>query len=133
VLINTDGGSRGNPGPGACGAVLTNTNGSVLLQQGKFLGICTNNEAEYHGLILGLELALEAHTESVEMLLDSELVVKQLTGAYRVKDAKLLPLYRQAKELEQRIGQVVYRAIPREQNKLADAMVNKVLDEHSHA
>lgn len=133
MIINTDGGSRGNPGPGACGAVLKDRNGNIVAQKGKFLGVCTNNEAEYQGLILGLETAVEMGADNAEVLMDSELVVKQLKGEYRVKNAKLFPLYQQVKALEQKIGEVFYRAIPREQNKLADAMVNKVLDEQVHA
>jgi ribonuclease HI len=133
VTINTDGGSRGNPGPGACGAILKDRNGSVVAQKGRFLGVCTNNEAEYRGLILGLKTALEMGADSAEVLMDSELVIKQLKGTYRVKNAKLLPLYQKVKGLEQKIGEVSYFAVPREQNKLADAIVNKVLDEQSHA
>lgn len=133
MTINTDGGSRGNPGPGACGAVLKDGNGNVVAQIGKFLGVCTNNEAEYQGLILGMETALEMGADSAEVLMDSELVVKQLKGAYRVKNAKLFPLYQKVKELEQKIGEVSYFAVPREQNKLADAIVSKVLDKQSHA
>lgn len=133
MIINTDGGSRGNPGPGACGAVLKDRTGNVVAQKGKFLGVCTNNEAEYQGLILGLETAIEMSADSAEVLMDSELVIKQLKGEYRVKNAKLSPLYQQVKGLEKQIGQVSYRAVPREQNKLADAIVNKVLDEQLHA
>ncbi|PIS22692.1 ribonuclease H [candidate division WWE3 bacterium CG08_land_8_20_14_0_20_41_10] len=133
MIINTDGGSRGNPGPGACGAVLKDRNGNIVAQKGKFLGVCTNNEAEYQGLILGLETALEMGADTAEILMDSELVVKQLKGQYRVKNAKLFPLYQQVKGLGGKIGQVSYRAVPREQNKLADAVVNKVLDEQLHA
>ncbi|MFA5776736.1 MAG: ribonuclease HI family protein [Patescibacteria group bacterium] len=133
MTINTDGGSRGNPGPGACGAILKDRNENVVAQKSKFLGICTNNEAEYQGLILGLETALEMGADSAEVLMDSELVIKQLKGEYRVKNAKLSPLYQKVKELEQKIGEVSYFAVPREQNKLADAIVNKVLDEQTHA
>ena len=133
MIINTDGGSRGNPGPGACGAVLKDRNGNVVKQKGKFLGVCTNNEAEYQGLILGLETALEMGADGVEILTDSELAIKQLKGEYRVKNAKLFPLYQKVKELEQRIGAVSYFAVPREQNKLADSMVNKILDQQTHA
>lgn len=133
MIINTDGGSRGNPGPGACATVLKDRNGNIIAQKGKFLGVCTNNEAEYHGLILGLETALEMGADDAEVLMDSELVVKQLQGEYRVKNAKLSPLYQQVKALEAKIGQVSYSAIPREQNKLADATVNKVLDKQPHA
>jgi len=133
MIINTDGGSRGNPGPGACGAVIKDRNGNILVQKGAFLGICTNNEAEYQGLILGLTSALELGADSAEVLMDSELVIKQLRGEYRVKNVKLSPLHHKAKELEKKLGEVSYFAVPREQNKLADAMVNKVLDEQLHA
>lgn len=133
MIVNTDGGSRGNPGSGACAAVLKDYNGSVLEAKGKFLGCCTNNEAEYNGLILGLSLALEKGADSVEILMDSELVVKQLRGEYRVKEPKLLPLYKKVKELADQIGNVSYHAIPREQNKAADKIVNQVLDERVNA
>lgn len=129
MIINTDGGSRGNPGPGACGVVLKDQAGRVIKERGKYLGICTNNEAEYKGLILGLELALELSADTVEILMDSELVVKQLKGQYRVKEPKLYKLYLQAKNLEKLLGNVTYYAIPREQNKRADSLVNRILDE----
>lgn len=129
MTINTDGGARGNPGPGACGAVLKDRNGNIVKQVGKYLGICTNNEAEYHGLLLGLTTALELGADSAEVLMDSELVVKQLKGEYRVKEPRLFELYQQAKALEQKLGTVSYFAVRREQNKLADAIVNRVLDD----
>ncbi len=133
MTINTDGGARGNPGPGACGVVIKDRSGNVLRQDGKYLGICTNNEAEYQGLILGLKTALDMRADAVEILMDSELVIKQLTGLYRVKEPRLYELYQQAKDLEDRLSSVTYFAIRRELNKQADALVNSILDEHSHA
>jgi len=132
VIINTDGGARGNPGPGACGAVVKDQTGNIIRREGKFLGICTNNEAEYHGLILGLETALELGADSVEVNMDSELVVKQLRGEYRVKEPRLAELYTRAKALEQKFGEVRYFAVRREKNKEADAIVNQVLDEQAN-
>ncbi|OGC52483.1 hypothetical protein A2709_03220 [candidate division WWE3 bacterium RIFCSPHIGHO2_01_FULL_43_9] len=131
MTINTDGGARGNPGPGACGAVLKDSNGIILEKRGKYLGVVTNNQAEYEGIILGMELALDRKVDCVEFLLDSELIVKQLVGLYRVKEPKLIPMYQRTKNLEARLREVHYRAIPREKNKDADAVVNKVLDAHT--
>jgi len=132
VIINTDGGARGNPGPGACGAVVKDQTGNIIRREGKLLGVCTNNEAEYHGLILGLETALELGADSVEINMDSELVVKQLRGEYRVKEPRLGQLYTKAKALEQKFGEVRYFAVRRESNKEADAIVNQVLDGQSN-
>ncbi|KKT69726.1 MAG: Bifunctional RNase H/acid phosphatase [candidate division WWE3 bacterium GW2011_GWB1_44_4] len=131
MTINTDGGARGNPGPGACGAVLKDSNGIILEKRGKYLGVVTNNQAEYEGIILGMELALDRKVDCVEFLLDSELIVKQLVGLYRVKEPKLIPMYQRTKNLEARLREVHYRAVPREKNKDADAVVNKVLDAHT--
>lgn len=128
MIINTDGGARGNPGPGACGIVIKDRNGNIVRRRGKYLGICTNNEAEYNGLILGLESALELGADSVEVNMDSELVVKQLTGKYRVKEPRLAQLYFKAKALEQKFSGVRYLAVKRERNKDADAIVNQVLN-----
>jgi len=133
VIINTDGGSRGNPGPGACGVVIKNRNGDVIKERGKYLGICTNNEAEYQGLILGLELALEMGADNVEILMDSELVAKQLKGQYRVKKPHLGAFFSKAKELERQVGSVNYFVVPREKNKRADAIVNNILDKQQNA
>ena len=128
MIINTDGGARGNPGPGACGAVVKDQTGHVVRREGKFLGVCTNNEAEYHGLILGLETALELGADCLEVNMDSELVVKQLRGEYRVKEPRLAELYAKTKALEQKFSEVRYFAVKREKNKEADAVVNQVLD-----
>lgn len=128
MIINTDGGARGNPGPGACGAVLKDQIGNTIRREGRFLGVCTNNEAEYHGLILGLETAVELGADSIEVNMDSELVVKQLIGEYRVKEPRLAELYTKVKTLEQKFSEVRYFAVKREKNKEADAVVNQVLD-----
>ena len=133
MIINTDGGSRGNPGPGACGIVIKDQNGIVSKKVGKFLGLCTNNEAEYQGLILALETALELQADTLEILMDSELVVKQLQGLYRVKEPRLVPLFTKVKHLEHQLDTVSYYHIPRAQNSLADAVVNQVLDSQQHA
>lgn len=128
MIINTDGGARGNPGPGACGAVVKDQTGNIIRREGKFLGVCTNNEAEYHGLILGMETALELGADCIEVNMDSELVIKQLRGEYRVKEPRLGQLYTKAKALEQKFNEVQYFAVRREKNKEADAIVNQVLD-----
>ena len=132
MIINTDGGARGNPGPGACGAIIKDQTGNIIRREGKFLGVCTNNEAEYQGLILGLETALELGANSAEVNMDSELVVKQLGGEYRVKEPRLAELYTKAKALEQKFSEMRYFAIRREKNKEADAIVNQVLDGQSN-
>ena len=132
MIINTDGGARGNPGPGACGAIIKDQTGNIIRREGKFLGVCTNNEAEYQGLILGLEIAMELGADSVEVNMDSELVVKQLRGEYRVKEPRLAEFYAKAKALEQKFSEVRYFAVRREKNKEADAIVNQVLDGQSN-
>ena len=122
----TDGGARSNPGPGAVGIVLQK-NDSVLVQRAKYIGKVTNNQAEYQALILGLGEAME-HTKELKCLLDSELVVKQLNGEYRVKDEKLKPLFEKVKKLEEGFTKITFQHIPREKNKLADQLLNNELD-----
>lgn len=133
MIINTDGGARGNPGPGACAAIIKDRNGNTIYKVGKFLGYCTNNEAEYCGLILGLQAAIKlgSQEQEVEVNMDSELVVKQLKGLYKVKEPRLAKLYIKAKALEQKLGTVRYFAVRREKNKEADALVNLVLNKHT--
>jgi ribonuclease HI len=123
-----DGGSRGNPGPAASGAVLVDESGEVLREVGTFLGVTTNNVAEWTGLVTGLEAALELGVDDLEVRLDSELVVKQISGEYRVKHPGLIPLHTKAKSLLRRFAHVGVRHIPRKQNAIADALVNQVLD-----
>ncbi len=127
----TDGGSRGNPGPAAAGIVLKNGSNEIIKSGGKYLRVCTNNEAEYRALILGLKTAIKFDVKELECYLDSELIVKQLTGAYRVRDQNLKKFYDEIKILEKHfdsLDSVEYKHIPRDQNKEADAIVNKVLD-----
>ena len=125
-----DGGSRGNPGPAASGAVLFDEAGAVLREVGTFLGVATNNVAEWTGLLTGLEAALELGVDDLAVRLDSELVVKQISGAYRVKNEGLIPLHAKAKVLLRKFAHVDVQHVPRKQNAAADALVNQVLDAH---
>ena len=123
-----DGGSRGNPGPAASGAVLFDETGAVLREVGTFLGVATNNVAEWTGLVTGLEAALELGVDDLAVRLDSELVVKQISGAYRVKHEGLIPLHAKAKVLLRKFARVDVQHVRRKENAAADALVNQVLD-----
>lgn len=133
ATLFADGGSRGNPGPAASGAVIIAADGTVLREIGLFLGIATNNVAEWNALIVGLQGALDLGFQRIAVRLDSELVVKQLCGEYRVKHPDLQPLFAKAKALARRFSRVEVRHVPRAQNKLADAVVNQVLDQEAPA
>ena len=124
----TDGGARGNPGPAAYGFVLESEDGTVLAAEGEAIGTATNNVAEYSGLIAGLEKAIELHVPQVEVVSDSELMVKQMRGEYRVKNEALRELYDEATALARRLGNVEYRHVKRAHNELADKLVNDALD-----
>ena len=124
----TDGGARGNPGPAAYGFVLETEDGTVLAAEGESIGTATNNIAEYSGLVAGLQKALELHVSSVEVVSDSELMVKQMRGEYRVKNEALRELYEEAASLARRLGNVEYRHVKRAHNELADRLVNEALD-----
>ena len=124
----TDGGARGNPGPAAFGYVLEAEDGTVLDARGEAIGVATNNVAEYSGLIAGLEKAIELHVPQVEVVSDSELMVKQMRGEYRVKNEALRELYDEATALARRVGNVEYRHVKRAHNELADKLVNDALD-----
>ena len=126
--LSTDGGARGNPGPAAYGYVLEAEDGTVLAAHGERIGIATNNVAEYSALIAGLEKAIELGVDDVEVVSDSELMVKQMTGQYRVKNEALRELSLEAGRLARRIGGVDYTAVRREHNTLADKLVNEALD-----
>jgi ribonuclease HI len=126
--LSTDGGARGNPGPAAYGYVLEGEDGSVLAAHGERIGIATNNVAEYSALIAGLEKALELGVDEVEVVSDSELMVKQMRGEYRVKNEALRELYDEATALARRVGKVEYRHVKRAHNELADKLVNDALD-----
>jgi len=131
ATLFADGGSRGNPGPAASGAVLFGEDGRVLREVGTFLGVTTNNVAEWTGLLTGLEAALDLGIDDLAVRLDSELVVKQISGAYRVKHAGLIPLHAKAKVLLRKFAHVDVRHVRRKQNAAADALVNQVLDAHA--
>jgi ribonuclease HI len=126
--LYTDGGSRGNPGPAAYGYVLEADDGTVLASHGERIGVATNNVAEYSALVAGLEKALELAVPELEVISDSELLVKQMQGEYRVKNETLRELFLQASKLASRLGKVSYRAVRREHNELADRLVNEALD-----
>ena len=124
----TDGGARGNPGPAAYGYVLEADDGTLLAAHGERIGVATNNVAEYRALIAGLEKALELGLDEVGVVSDSELLVKQMTGEYRVKNEALKKLNDEAERVARRIGDVSYTAVRREHNELADRLVNEALD-----
>jgi ribonuclease HI len=130
ATLFADGGSRGNPGPAASGAVLFDEQGEVVEEIGTYLGVATNNVAEWTGLLQGLKAALARGVDELAVRLDSELVVKQLSGAYRVKHPGLIPLHAEAKSLLRKFAHVDVRHVPRKQNAAADAVVNQVLDAH---
>jgi ribonuclease H / adenosylcobalamin/alpha-ribazole phosphatase len=124
----TDGGARGNPGPAAYGFVLETEDGTVLAAEGEAIGVATNNVAEYSGLVAGLRKALELHVPEVEVVSDSELLVKQMRGEYRVKNEGLRELFVEASTLARRLESVEYRHVKRAHNELADRLVNEALD-----
>jgi ribonuclease HI len=126
--LSTDGGARGNPGPAAYGYVLEAEDGTVLDARGETIGVATNNVAEYRALIAGLERAVELGIDELEVVSDSELLVKQMQGEYRVKNEALRELNDEANSLERKLGRVRYRAVRREHNELADKLVNEALD-----
>lgn len=126
--LGCDGGSRGNPGPGAYGFVLTDATGKVVEARGEYIGSVTNNVAEYRALIAGLEAAHRHGATPLAVSMDSELVVRQMTGAYRVKNEGLKPLHAEATRALARIATVRFSSVPREANTHADRLVNEALD-----
>ena len=124
----TDGGARGNPGPAAYGFVLEADDGTMLAAEGRAIGVATNNVAEYSGLVAGLRKALELHVPDVEVVSDSELLVKQMRGEYRVKNEALRALFVEASTLARGLQSVEYRHVKRAHNELADRLVNEALD-----
>lgn len=130
VIVYSDGGSRGNPGPSASGFVIMNQRQDVLHQGGMYLGITTNNQAEYHGVRLGLEKALEMGAKTVDFRMDSLLVVNQLNGIYKIKNRDLWPINERIIELAAKFEKVSFSHVRREFNQLADGMVNKILNAH---
>ncbi len=128
LVVNVDGGSRGNPGPAAIAAVVRTPDGEFVDQSGELIGRATNNEAEYRALLLGIELAKSLGATEVELIGDSELIVRQVRGEYKVKKAELKPFHRQALAALSGFDGWAIRNVPREQNAAADALVNETLD-----
>jgi probable phosphoglycerate mutase len=128
VKLFTDGGARGNPGPAAYGFVLEDADGMVLAARGERIGIATNNVAEYTALIEGLRAAIELGVPVLEVVSDSQLMVKQMTGEYKVKNEALRELSLEAGRLARQIPALSYRWVRREQNELADRLLNEALD-----
>ena len=128
IIIHSDGGARGNPGPAGIGAVLNNDKGEVLAEISKYLGETTNNQAEYQALIAGLEKAKELKAEELVCYLDSELVVKQLNREYKVKNAELAPLFLKIHNLSLSFRKISFIHVRREYNKEADRLANEAMD-----
>jgi len=130
VLIYSDGGSRGNPGPSAAAFVIVDANLEVVASGGEFIGITTNNQAEYQGVRLGLEEAVRLGYRNIEFRIDSMLVVNQLRGLYTIKNRELWPINERINALIVNFDKIKFVHVPREQNQMADALVNKYLDQH---
>lgn len=128
LTIYVDGGSRGNPGPAGVGVVILDSSGKKIKEFGKYIGETTNNIAEYNALLYGLEEALILRADDVKINLDSELVAKQLSGDYRVKDANIRPLFERALNMLKGFKSFEVRHIEREKNKEADKLVNKAIN-----
>jgi ribonuclease HI len=128
VLIYTDGASRGNPGLAAIGAIIKDQGGKSVAHISRKIGITTNNQAEYRAVIAGMEKAIKLGAGRIRLYSDSELVVRQLQGRYRVRNAALKPLFQRAKELAGRLESFSVTYIPRRQNMEADRLTNQALD-----
>jgi ribonuclease HI len=126
--LYTDGGARGNPGPSGIGYVIFK-DGKEILRHGEYIGEATNNQAEYRALIAGLEKIIELGGEKVKVFMDSELVVKQLTGIYKIKNENIRGFAAEVLKLSNKFQSLTYQNIPREQNEIADAEVNRAIDE----
>ncbi len=132
LIINTDGASRGNPGPAAYGFIIVDSRGRVVCEAGKRLGVTTNNVAEYTAVLAAFEYLfnhlLNSAPHQILVIADSQLIVRQLGGWYKVKSPHLKQIYNQIKLIELDLGTVSYKSVPREQNKRADALANQALD-----
>lgn len=128
ATLYTDGGARGNPGPAAFAYVLEGNDGNVLAAHGEKIGVATNNVAEYRGLVAGLAKAVELGVSEADVVSDSELLVKQMRGEYKVKNEALRELSTEATRIARQLGRVEYRHVRRAENELADRLVNEALD-----
>jgi ribonuclease HI len=126
-----DGASRGNPGPSAIGVVIYDHDGREVHRESRRIGQATNNEAEYRAAIAALEAALGLGATGIEVRLDSELVVRQLAGRYRVRNPRLVPLHGRVLDLRSRFRSIVFRNVPRTSNRVADTLANQALDRSS--
>ncbi len=131
VVAYADGASRGNPGPSSYGVVVYDESGAELHTGCRALGHGTNNQAEYEGAIAALEAALGLGADEITLRMDSQLIVRQLEGRYRVKNAKLIPLYKRLVDLRARFARITVEHVPREENKVADRLANEALDQRS--
>lgn len=132
IIVYSDGGSRGNPGPSAAGFVMMDGYDTVIHEGGMYLGITTNNQAEYHGVRLGLEKALEIGARTIDFRIDSLLVVNQMNDVYKIKNRELWPIHERIRELVTKFDKVTFSHVKREFNQLADGMVNKILNAHEN-
>jgi ribonuclease HI len=130
-IIYSDGGSRGNPGPSASAFVIMDQNEHVITDGGVYLGITTNNQAEYQAVYQALKKAVELNLKAVDFRMDSNLVVNQLNGVYKIKNRDLWPIYQDIKQLATRFEKISFSHVGRELNYLADKLVNSILDEHT--
>ncbi len=128
LIIHTDGGARGNPGPAGIGVVIYNEHKELLREYSDFLGVATNNQAEYKAVILALRRAKDLEAEEISFFLDSELVVKQLKGEYKVKNQDLASLYLEIHNLSVDFKKITYTHVRREFNKEADRLANEAMD-----
>ncbi|MEU4740375.1 bifunctional RNase H/acid phosphatase [Actinosynnema sp. NPDC023658] len=131
VVVEADGGSRGNPGPAGYGAVVLDESGAVLAERSAGIGVATNNVAEYQGLIAGLRAAAEVGASAVDVRMDSKLVVEQMSGRWKVKHPSMQPLAAEAREAARAFDRVAYEWIPRERNRRADRLANLAMDEQA--
>jgi len=129
LILYCDGASRGNPGPSSFGWTLVDESGKCVGEAGKKLPDGTNNIAEYEAMVAGLQAAIELGIRQLVVRADSELVIRQVTGRYKVKSPGLIPLYQKVRELSGRFDRIAFEHVPREQNKRADALANMALDQ----
>jgi len=130
LIIYCDGGSRGNPGPAGLGAVIYDEDKNILFEISEYLGVTTNNQAEYKGVLQAIKKAKELKAKELTFYLDSELIVKQMKGQYRVKNRDLIPLYMKIRKYVLEFQKVEFNHVRREYNKEADALANMAMDEH---
>ena len=131
LILRTDGASRGNPGHASAGIVIETPDGEVMARGKLYLGVMTNNQAEYRALILGLKAVAHYHSALVRVYMDSDLIVNQMRGTYKVRHPDLEPLWREARELVKALPAVTFDHVPRAQNALADRLANEALDERN--